>query len=149
MKLRPLSPHLALAGVEDQPSEPHTKWSEVHTILYPFLYHLQYGARRLFRFRYFGCRRTPQNNSQARGKSIEPAFQKVVDRSNPGKIRVTLPQTALKEETKSDEPPAKKAKTGGGAFSGFNSFLPAPKRTGQSAVALDGGRAAKKASGPE
>jgi hypothetical protein len=60
--------------------------------------------------------------------SSKPAFQKVVDRSNPGKIRVSLPPAVLKEEQKSDEPPAKRAKTGGGAFSGFNSFLPAPKR---------------------
>ena len=75
------------------------------------------------------------------------AFQKVVDRSNPGKIRVSLPQAALKDELKSDEPPAKKAKTGGGAFSGFNSFLPPPKHTGQSVATLGGGNAAKKGLG--
>jgi hypothetical protein len=75
--------------------------------------------------------------------SSKPAFQKVVDRSNPGKIRVSLPQATLKDEPKSDEPPAKKAKTGGGTFSGFNSFLPPPKRTGQPAVTLGGGNAAK------
>jgi hypothetical protein len=62
--------------------------------------------------------------------SSKPAFQKVVDRSNPGKIRVSLPQAASKEEPKSDEPAAKRVKTGGGSFGGFNSFLPAPKRTG-------------------
>ena len=77
----------------------------------------------------------------------KPAFQKVVDRSNPGKIRVSLQQAGLKDESKTDEPPAKKAKTGGGAFSGFNSFLPAPKRTGQSAGTLGGGNAAKKGLG--
>jgi hypothetical protein len=77
----------------------------------------------------------------------KPAFQKVVDRSNPGKIRVSLPQAALKDGSKTDEPPAKKAKTGGGAFSGFNSFLPAPKRTAQSATSLGGGNAAKKGLG--
>ena len=75
------------------------------------------------------------------------AFQKVVDRSNPGKIRVTLPQAALKEDTKSGEPPAKKVKTGGGAFSDFNSFLPAPKRTGQAAVTLGGGQGGKRGLG--
>ncbi|KAI5459970.1 mitotic checkpoint regulator, MAD2B-interacting-domain-containing protein [Mariannaea sp. PMI_226] len=56
-------------------------------------------------------------------------FQKVVDRSNPGRIVVNLPQLSSDSSTtKSDEPPAKRAKTGGsGLFSGFNSFLPPPK----------------------
>lgn len=72
-----------------------------------------------------------------------PAFQKVVDRSNPGKIKVSLPQTSSKDDKQSDEPPAKRSKTGGGAFSGFNSFLPAPKRTGQSSTTLGNGNAAK------
>ncbi|KAL8727900.1 MAG: hypothetical protein Q9166_005777 [cf. Caloplaca sp. 2 TL-2023] len=61
----------------------------------------------------------------------KPAFQKVVDRANPHKIRVNLSETA-KESTKEKEddagPSAKKARVGGGGFSGFNSFLPAPKR---------------------
>lgn len=79
----------------------------------------------------------------------KPAFQKVVDRSNPGKIRVSLPQAVLKDGATSDEPPTKRVKTGGGAFSGFNSFLPAPKRTGQSGSAtLGGGNVAKKGLGP-
>ncbi|KAK8173675.1 mitotic checkpoint regulator, MAD2B-interacting-domain-containing protein [Phyllosticta citrichinensis] len=64
----------------------------------------------------------------------KPAFQKVVDRSKPNKIRVNLPSTAGDEETKGDEPPAKKARMGGGTFSGFNSFLPAPKRAGEAAA---------------
>jgi hypothetical protein len=76
--------------------------------------------------------------------SSKPTFQKVVDRSNPGKIRVSLPQTTLKDDTTSDEPPTKRAKTGGGAFSGFNSFLPPPKRAGQTNATLGGGNAAKK-----
>ncbi|RDL38129.1 uncharacterized protein BP5553_05562 [Venustampulla echinocandica] len=77
--------------------------------------------------------------------SSKPAFQKVVDRANPGKIRVTLPQAAVKDDTKNDEPPTKRAKTGGGAFSGFNSFLPPPKRAGQVTNAtLGGGNAARK-----
>ena len=77
--------------------------------------------------------------------SSKPAFQKVVDRSNPGKIKVSLPQTTLRDDTKREEPPTKRAKTGGGAFSGFNSFLPPPKRTGQSThTTLGGGNAAKK-----
>lgn len=78
--------------------------------------------------------------------SSKPTFQKVVDRSNPGKIKVSLPQTALKD--KNDEPPTKRAKTGGGGLSGFNSFLPAPKNTGQGKNAtLGGGNAAKKGLG--
>ncbi|KAI9641470.1 hypothetical protein NHQ30_010277 [Ciborinia camelliae] len=75
------------------------------------------------------------------------AFQKVVDRSNPGKIKVSLPQASLKDDVKTDEPPTKRAKTGGGAFSGFNSFLPAPKRTGQSTNATLGGGSAVRKSG--
>jgi len=77
----------------------------------------------------------------------KPAFQKVVDRSNPGKIKVTLPQSSSKDDTPSDEPPTKRAKTGGGAFSGFNSFLPAPKRTAQTTATLGGGNAARKGLG--
>jgi len=77
--------------------------------------------------------------------STKPGFQKVVDRSNPGKIKVSLPQATLKDESKSDEPPTKRARVGGGGFSGFNSFLPAPKRTGQATNAtLGGGNAARK-----
>lgn len=64
-------------------------------------------------------------------------FQKVVDRSDPGKIRVSLPQAASKDASNGNEPPAKRAKTGGG-LSGFNSFLPAPKRTGQGGTSLGG-----------
>ncbi|KAL5322436.1 hypothetical protein ACEPPN_010409 [Leptodophora sp. 'Broadleaf-Isolate-01'] len=84
---------------------------------------------------------------EAAPTSSKPAFQKVVDRSNPGKIRVSLPQAALKDDKKNDEPPAKRAKTGGGAFSGFNSFLPAPKRAGQTTATLGGGNAAKRGLG--
>ncbi|PQE21134.1 stress activated map kinase interacting protein [Rutstroemia sp. NJR-2017a BVV2] len=77
--------------------------------------------------------------------SGKPAFQKVVDRSNPGKIKVSLPQAALKEGDTSNEPPTKRAKTGGGAFGAFNSFLPAPKRSGQATgTSLGGGNGARK-----
>lgn len=64
--------------------------------------------------------------------SAKPAFQKAA----PGKIKVDLP--SLKPEPgqegnhSTDGPPAKRARTGG-AFSGFNSLLPAPKRAAQSA----------------
>ncbi|KAI4860780.1 mitotic checkpoint regulator, MAD2B-interacting-domain-containing protein [Hypoxylon rubiginosum] len=59
-------------------------------------------------------------------------FQKIIDRSQPGKIRVSLPQTSgPSKATDGDEdrPLAKRARVagGGGAFSGFNSFLPPPK----------------------
>ncbi|KAF2717346.1 hypothetical protein K431DRAFT_288645 [Polychaeton citri CBS 116435] len=66
----------------------------------------------------------------------KPTFQKVVDSSRPGsrKIKVELP--SFKPETQQgDEPgerPAKRSRTGG-AFSGFNSLLPAPKRRAQNA----------------
>ena len=69
----------------------------------------------------------------------KPAFQKVVDRSNPHKIRVNLPDLSKDSvDTKEDEggPPAKRARVGGGAFGGFNSLLPAPKRA---AGATNGG----------
>jgi hypothetical protein len=69
--------------------------------------------------------------------SKKPAFQKVVDRSNPGKIILNLPQAASSSDanaSNSDGPPAKRARTdGSGAsrFSGFSSFLPAPKNAGK------------------
>ncbi|KAG8668823.1 hypothetical protein FPOAC2_08127 [Fusarium poae] len=59
--------------------------------------------------------------------SSKKPFQKVVDRSNPGKIVVNLPQIS-NDKPQSQEPAEKKTKTGGGRFSGFNSFLPAPKK---------------------
>ena len=62
----------------------------------------------------------------------KPTFQKVVDRSNPHKIKVSLPEPerAAKEEGNGElEPPAKRPKIGSGAMGGFNSMLPAPKRT--------------------
>ncbi|RFU29182.1 hypothetical protein B7463_g7161, partial [Scytalidium lignicola] len=80
--------------------------------------------------------------------TTKPAFHRVVDRSNPGKIRVSLPHAALKEAVEADDgPPTKRAKLGGGGFSGFNSFLPAPKRSGAAAVSTSSNRngsAAKK-----
>lgn len=68
--------------------------------------------------------------------SSKPTFQKVVDRSNPHKIRVSLPNVSKEEvqlDADADERATKRVRTGGGAFSGFNSFLPAPKRASQSA----------------
>ena len=75
----------------------------------------------------------------------KPAFQKVVDRSNPGKIKVSLPQAALKDDAKGDEPPTKRARIGAGGVGGFNSLLPAPKRPAQSVNStLGGGNATRK-----
>ena len=63
--------------------------------------------------------------------SSKPTFQKVINRANPHKIRVTLSE--LSKSTSEDGeneagPPAKRAKVSSGGLSGFNSFLPAPKR---------------------
>lgn len=67
----------------------------------------------------------------------KPAFQKVVDRSNPGRIKVNLPGTtqqhAPKDDIEADAPPTKKARLGGGGLSGFNAMLPAPKKANPSA----------------
>ena len=63
--------------------------------------------------------------------STKPAFQKVIDRSNRHKIKVTLPEaskTSSNEGEPGDGPPAKRAKVGGGTVTGFNALLPAPKR---------------------
>jgi hypothetical protein len=59
----------------------------------------------------------------------------IVDRTNPRKIRVALPDTKPENadtDADADGPARKKPRIGGGkggAFAGFNSFLPAPKRT--------------------
>ncbi|KAI8258027.1 hypothetical protein K4K53_005225 [Colletotrichum sp. SAR 10_77] len=73
----------------------------------------------------------------AAGTTAKKPFQKVVDRSNPGKIVVNLPSAKPDEPPASnDEPPAKRARTaGGGRFSGFNSFLPPPKNAAKAAPA--------------
>ncbi|KAL9576334.1 MAG: hypothetical protein Q9212_007189 [Teloschistes hypoglaucus] len=81
-------------------------------------------------------KQAPRKESKPIASSNKPAFQRVVDRSNPHKIRVNnLPAAAHdvpEEGGGTDEPPAKKAKISGGAFSSFNSFLPAPKRAAPS-----------------
>lgn len=66
-------------------------------------------------------------------QASKPTFQKVVDRANPGRIKVNLPgasqSKAEKDDIDADAPPAKKARLGGGsAFGGFNAMLPAPKK---------------------
>ena len=67
--------------------------------------------------------------AKGKGNTTKPSFQKVIDRSNPHKIRVNLPEIAKPKETNDPERPSKRAKVGSGGFSGFNSLLPAPKRT--------------------
>ncbi|KAM0303608.1 hypothetical protein ACHAPM_003177 [Fusarium culmorum] len=70
----------------------------------------------------------PVKTTPKQTASSKKPFQKVVDRSNPGKIVVSLPQLT-DDKAQSQEPTEKKIKTGGGGrFSGFNSFLPAPKK---------------------
>jgi hypothetical protein len=74
----------------------------------------------------------------------KPAFQKVVDRSNPGRIKVNLPGASLsrpeKDDIDDDAPPSKKPRLGGGsAFGGFNALLPAPKKPNVSAAAATEG----------
>lgn len=73
----------------------------------------------------------PSTASKPVSATSKKPFQKVVDRSHPGKILVNLPTATQAQQ--GDEPPAKRARTGaagggsGGRFSGFNSFLPPPK----------------------
>ncbi|RDW90418.1 PRCC domain-containing protein [Aspergillus mulundensis] len=73
----------------------------------------------------------PASSSNAPSASASK-ITSIVDKANPRKIRVALPE--IKPEVPGDEgedgPARKKPKIGGGggAFAGFNSFLPAPKR---------------------
>ena len=67
-------------------------------------------------------------------------FQPIVDRSNPRKIRVALPEVKPEADANGEDqdgPARKKPRIGGGggAFSGFNSFLPAPKKNNAVAAA--------------
>jgi hypothetical protein len=70
-------------------------------------------------------------------KDSKAKFQKHVSSTNPRKIIVSLPQASngTNDDNNEDEGPAAKkprlgpAAGGGGLFKGFNSFLPAPKRT--------------------
>lgn len=61
----------------------------------------------------------------------KPAFQKVVDRSNPHKIEVHLPESLKSTRDRLEdgqEPPSKRVRLGAGSAQDFNSLLPAPKR---------------------
>lgn len=74
----------------------------------------------------------PANNPPKQPSSAN--FSSIVDRSNPRKIRVALPEikpeTTAGDQEGEDGPARKKPRLdgGGGAFSGFNAMLPAPKR---------------------
>ena len=61
--------------------------------------------------------------------TTKPTFQKVVDSSNPHKVRINLPEPAQHEELDGPERPLKRVKVDSAGHSGFNSLLPAPKRT--------------------
>uniref|UniRef100_A0A0B7K0J5 Mitotic checkpoint regulator, MAD2B-interacting-domain-containing protein n=1 Tax=Bionectria ochroleuca TaxID=29856 RepID=A0A0B7K0J5_BIOOC len=83
----------------------------------------------------------PVAQTQQNRPSSKKPFQKVVDRSNPGKIVLNLPQPkADGAASTSDEPPAKRARTGGkgGLFSGLNSFLPPPKNANKAVMSSSG-----------
>ena len=82
---------------------------------------------------------SPKRPPPPTSSSSKPTFPKVVDRSDPHKIRVSLPESSDSTNTPStnagdaapeDGPPAKRAKTNG-AFTGFNSFLPPPQNAGK------------------
>ncbi|KAF2456452.1 mitotic checkpoint regulator, MAD2B-interacting-domain-containing protein [Lineolata rhizophorae] len=81
--------------------------------------------------------------SVATPSASKPGFQKVVDRANPHKIRVSLPATDKPSDRdggkEDDGPPAKKPRIGGGV--GFNAMLPAPKQPKQAkSGTANGGR---------
>lgn len=73
----------------------------------------------------------PKTAPPATKTAPKPGFQKVIDRSEPRKIKIDLPSVQLDtsrgEDGDASQPPAKRARTAG-AFSGFNSLLPAPKK---------------------
>ena len=74
--------------------------------------------------------------------TTKPGFQKLVDSSNPHKVRVRLDDPSRQDGKDMDgdtEPSAKRAKIGGGGFSDFNSLLPAPKRTAATNASGRGG----------
>ncbi|RKF57161.1 hypothetical protein GcM3_190039 [Golovinomyces cichoracearum] len=80
----------------------------------------------------------------ANPKSSKRSFQKIIDKSNPGKIKLSLPQTSTEEEDLRKHP-IKKAKTLKETSSGFNSILPAPKRSiPSSAVNFEGDNSERK-----
>ena len=81
-----------------------------------------------------------ESDGEAPAPAPAPKFApKIVDRSNPGRIKLNLPGAssipAEKDDIESEAPPAKKPRMGGGGLSGFNSMLPAPKKANVKAPA--------------
>ena len=71
-------------------------------------------------------------------KPSKSGFQKLIDRSNPHKIRVSLAEDSKPGEPGPDdqeERPGKHARLDREGSSGFNALLPAPKRAGPAAAA--------------
>ncbi|KAJ4363381.1 hypothetical protein N0V83_009674 [Neocucurbitaria cava] len=68
----------------------------------------------------------------------KPAFQKVIDRANPGRIKLNLPGASQpqpdKDDIQDDAPPAKKPRLGGGGLGGLGAMLPTPKKPNASAA---------------
>ncbi|KAF3356635.1 hypothetical protein VdG1_06258 [Verticillium dahliae VDG1] len=70
----------------------------------------------------------------APGPNSKKPFQKVVNRANPGKIVVNLPQTKRQDVASADDgPPAKRAKTGGGGGAAAAAAVPLPAAAAPSA----------------
>ncbi|KAJ5173587.1 uncharacterized protein N7500_001518 [Penicillium coprophilum] len=66
-------------------------------------------------------------------KKFESKMGFQIDPRNPRKIRMALPEIKPEHPSSEDseDGPRKKARLGGGGLAGFNSFLPAPKRTAE------------------
>jgi hypothetical protein len=73
----------------------------------------------------------PEQNSSALA-ATQPQTSFALDKSNPRKIQVKLQETKVDAPSNfgapDGEPAPKRQRLGGGAFGGFNSILPAPKR---------------------
>jgi hypothetical protein len=84
---------------------------------------------------------TPAPKKTATGKQ---PVQKIVNHSNPSKIRVNLPSTT--ETNDAEERPSKKPRLGGssGLLSQLNSFLPAPKRSGATVAGTENDKSSEK-----
>ncbi|KAL1992760.1 hypothetical protein VTN49DRAFT_3516 [Thermomyces lanuginosus] len=76
-------------------------------------------------------------------KSTATNAPSLVDRGNPRKIRVALPEIKQETEDGEEEGPARKKPKmngGGSLFSAFNSMLPAPKRTANAQPVASSGK---------